>query len=117
MTSRPGLLCIARCNPRRGPVGRSGTADLPLHGGRVPAWLSERMVRLGRVITEAIVREYGRDEFLRRLAHPFWFQSFGAVMGMDVERGQARCYHWLSESVTSAPTGRLKGPGRQLRLL
>jgi hypothetical protein len=46
-------------------------------------WLGQRMARLGTVITEAIVHHYGRDEFLRRLAHPFWFQSFGAVMGMD----------------------------------
>ena len=62
---------------------RAGSADLPLHGGRVPKWLGDRMTRLGAVITEAVVLEYGRDEFLRRLAHPFWFQSFGAVMGMD----------------------------------
>src|SRR5580698_8227713 len=62
---------------------RTGTASLPLHGGRVPAWLSSRMALLGRVIVEAIVHEYGRDELLSRLAHPFWFQSFGAVMGMD----------------------------------
>ena len=64
-------------------VQRAGSADLPLHGGRVPRWLGDRMTRLGAVITEAIVLEYGRDEMLRRLAHPFWFQSFGAVMGMD----------------------------------
>lgn len=62
---------------------RSGSADLPLHGGRVPSWLGDRMTRLGTVISEAIVHHFGRDEFLRRLAHPFWFQSFGAVMGMD----------------------------------
>ena len=62
---------------------RTGTANLPLHGGRVPAWLSSRMAALGCVIAEAIVHEYGRHELLRRLAHPFWFQSFGAVMGMD----------------------------------
>jgi hypothetical protein len=62
---------------------RTGSADLPLHGGRVPYWLGARMARLGAVITEAIVQAYGRDEFLRRLAHPFWFQSFGAVLGMD----------------------------------
>ena len=43
----------------------SGTADLPLHGGRVPAWLSTRMTALGRVIVQALVLEYGRDEFLR----------------------------------------------------
>jgi uncharacterized protein len=62
---------------------RSGRADLPLHGGHVPDWLSSRMSVLGAVIVEAIVHHYGRDEFLRRLSHPFWFQSFGAVMGMD----------------------------------
>jgi uncharacterized protein len=62
---------------------KAGTADLPLHGGHVPRWLADRMTRLGAVISEAIVHHYGRDELLRRLAHPFWFQSFGAVMGMD----------------------------------
>jgi hypothetical protein len=77
---------------------RTGSADLPLHGGRVPAWLGERMTRLGAVITEAIVHHYGRDEFLRRLAHPFWFQSFGAVMGMD----------WHSSGITTSVVGALK---------
>ena len=77
---------------------RTGSADLPLHGGRVPHWLSARMARLGAVITEAIVHEYGRDEFLRRLAHPFWFQSFGAVMGMD----------WHSSGITTSVIGALK---------
>src|SRR5262245_5405096 len=62
---------------------RTGTADLPLHGGQVPAWLASRMSRLGRVLVEAVTLHYGRDEVLRRLAHPFWFQSLGAVMGMD----------------------------------
>jgi hypothetical protein len=47
---------------------RAGSADLPLHGGRVPKWLGDRMTRLGAVITQAIVHEYGRDELLRRLA-------------------------------------------------
>ena len=77
---------------------RAGSADLPLHGGRVPAWLGERMTRLGTVIAEAIILEYGRDEFLRRLAHPFWFQSFGAVMGMD----------WHSSGITTSVIGSLK---------
>jgi uncharacterized protein len=77
---------------------RTGTANLPLHGGRVPLWLSSRMAALGRVIAEAIVHEYGRDEFLRRLAHPFWFQSFGAVMGMD----------WHSSGITTSVIGALK---------
>src|SRR6185369_817226 len=60
-------------------ANRTGSADLPLHGGFVPPWLVTRMASLGRVIVEAIVHHYGRDELLRRLAHPFWFQSFGAV--------------------------------------
>ena len=77
---------------------RAGSADLPLHGGRVPAWLGERMTRLGTVIAEAIVHHDGRDAFLSRLAHPFWFQSFGAVMGMD----------WHSSGITTSVIGALK---------
>src|ERR1044071_1153777 len=77
---------------------RAGGADLPLHGGRVPLWLAERMTRLGSVMSEAIVHHYGRDELLRRLAHPFWFQSFGAVMGMD----------WHSSGITTSVIGALK---------
>src|SRR5438552_14810843 len=79
-------------------MGRTGSASLPLHGGRVPEWLASRMARLGRVLTEAIVLQYGRDELLRRLAHPFWFQSFGAVMGMD----------WHSSGITTSVIGALK---------
>jgi hypothetical protein len=77
---------------------RAGYADLPLHGGRVPQWLADRMTRLGAVMAEAIVLHYGRDELLRRLAHPFWFQSFGAVMGMD----------WHSSGITTSVIGALK---------
>src|SRR3954464_4530350 len=77
---------------------RSGSADLPLHGGRVPAWLGDRMTRLGTLIAEAIVLHEGRDAFLSRLAHPFWFQSFGAVMGMD----------WHSSGITTSVIGALK---------
>src|SRR5512140_1383909 len=77
---------------------RTGSADLPLHGGRVPRWLGARMERLGRVLVEAIVHHYGRAELLRRLAHPFWFQSFGAVMGMD----------WHSSGITTSVVGALK---------
>jgi len=79
-------------------AGPTGTADLPLHGGRVPAWLASRMARLGRVIVEAITHEYGRTEVLRRLSNPFWFQSFGAVMGMD----------WHSSGITTSVIGALK---------
>ncbi len=77
---------------------RTGIADLPLHGGQVPPWLAARMACLGRVIVEAIVLHYGRDELLRRLSHPFWFQSFGAVMGMD----------WHSSGITTSVIGALK---------
>jgi len=77
---------------------RAGSADLPLHGGRVPAWLGQRMTRLGAVISQAIAIHYGRDELLRRLANPFWFQSFGAVMGMD----------WHSSGITTSVIGALK---------
>jgi Protein of unknown function (DUF763) len=77
---------------------RTGSADLPLHGGRVPAWLRQRMSTLGAVICQAIVHHYGRDEFLWRLSHPFWFQSFGAVIGMD----------WHSSGITTSVIGALK---------
>ncbi|WP_031564611.1 DUF763 domain-containing protein [Legionella wadsworthii] len=77
---------------------KTGSANLPLHYGHVPAWLADRMTKLGSVITQAIIYHYGRDEFLRRLAHPFWFQSFGAVMGMD----------WHSSGITTSVIGALK---------
>src|SRR5262247_2577767 len=77
---------------------RVGAADLPLHGGHVPKWLADRMTRLGAVISEAVIYHYGRDEVLRRLSNPFWFQSFGAVMGMD----------WHSSGITTSVIGALK---------
>ncbi|MFT3836144.1 MAG: DUF763 domain-containing protein [Myxococcaceae bacterium] len=77
---------------------RSGSADLPLHGGRVPEWLASRMARLGKVLVEAIVLEHGRPALLERLSHPFWFQAFGAVMGMD----------WHSSGITTSVLGALK---------
>ena len=64
----------------------------------MPAWLGQRMSKLGAVICQAIVHHYGRDELLRRLSHPFWFQSFGAVMGMD----------WHSSGITTSVIGALK---------
>ena len=77
---------------------RTGIADLPLHGGRVPQWLAERMTKLGTAITEAIVRDYGASVFLSRLSDPFWFQALGAVMGMD----------WHSSGITTSVMGALK---------
>ncbi|NMO17732.1 DUF763 domain-containing protein [Pyxidicoccus fallax] len=79
-------------------MDRTGSALMPLHSGKVPEWLHTRMARLGRVLVEAIVLHYGRDEVLRRLAHPFWFQSLGAVMGMD----------WHSSGITTSVLGALK---------
>jgi uncharacterized protein len=77
---------------------RSGTADLPLHGGRVPPWLADRMTLLGTAITESVLLHYGRSEFLSRLSDPFWFQALGAVMGMD----------WHSSGITTSVLGALK---------
>src|SRR3982074_1966542 len=77
---------------------RTGSADLPLHGGRVPQWLAQRMATLGAIVCHAIVHHYGPDEFLRRLCHPFWFQSFAAVMGMA----------WHSSGITTSVIGALK---------
>jgi hypothetical protein len=77
---------------------RSGIADLPLHGGRVPAWLAGRMERLGTGIVEAVVHHYGRDAVLSRLSDPFWFQALGSVMGMD----------WHSSGITTSVMSALK---------
>ncbi|MBK0381047.1 DUF763 domain-containing protein [Mucilaginibacter segetis] len=77
---------------------RSGSADLPLHYGHVPVWLAERMAKLGLAVVENIVIDYGKDEVLRRLSDPFWFQSLGAVMGMD----------WHSSGITTSVMGALK---------
>jgi len=77
---------------------QSGSADMPLHNGYVPIWLAERMAKLGLAVVEAIVTEYGKAEVLRRLSDPFWFQSLGAVMGMD----------WHSSGITTSVMGALK---------
>src|SRR5216110_1803345 len=77
---------------------RSGVSDLLLHGGHVPQWLAERMTKLGTAITETIVHDYGSSAFLSRLSDPFWFQAFGAVMGMD----------WHSSGITTSVMGALK---------
>ena len=77
---------------------RSGRADLPLHYGKVPSWLYERMSKMGLAITEAIILEYGRTEVIKRLSDPHWFQSLGAVLGMD----------WHSSGITTSVLGALK---------
>jgi len=77
---------------------RSGVADLPLHGGRVPAWLASRMSTLGTAIAESVLLHYGRPALLSRLSDPFWFQALGSVMGMD----------WHSSGITTSVMGALK---------
>lgn len=77
---------------------RSGFADLPLHGGRVPAWLADRMTALGTAISESVIRHYGVSQLLSRLSDPCWFQALGCVMGMD----------WHSSGITTSVLGALK---------
>jgi uncharacterized protein len=79
-------------------VKRSGVADLPLHGGRVPPWLATRMVTLGTAIVESVLYHYDRSALLSRLSDPFWFQALGSVMGMD----------WHSSGITTSVMGALK---------
>lgn len=79
-------------------IRNSGHADLPLHTGTVPRWLADRMMVLGTLITESLVENFGVDEVLTRLSDPLWFQSFGAVMGMD----------WHSSGITTSVMYALK---------
>src|SRR5690242_4473769 len=76
----------------------TGFASLPLHGGKAPAWLFGRMVRLSREIVIYLTSEYGSREILRRLSDPFWFQAFGCVLGFD----------WHSSGVTTTVCGAVK---------
>ena len=77
---------------------RTGVANLPLHHGKAPRWLFERMVKLAREITIAIVSDFGAEEMLRRMSHPYWFQAFGCILGFD----------WHSSGVTTTLCGALK---------
>lgn len=77
---------------------KAGTADLALMGGSIPFWLFDRMTKLSLPIVESIILEYGKQEFLRKLSDPFWFQSFGSVIGMD----------WNSSGITTAVMSALK---------
>ncbi len=77
---------------------RTGIANLPLHYGKAPRWLFDRMVKLAREITIAIVADFGAEEMLRRLSHPYWFQALGCILGFD----------WHSSGVTTTLCGALK---------
>lgn len=79
-------------------MNRTGYIDLPLNSGRVPQWLTERMTKLSGAIIETIVDGYGKKEVLRRLSDPFWFQAFGALLGME----------WHSSGITTSVMGALK---------
>jgi hypothetical protein len=84
---------------------KTGTANLPLHGGSAPPWLFKRMCLLAGEIVEALVYEHGQEEFLRRLSDPYWFQALSCVLGFD----------WHSSGTTTVTTGALKmalSPGR-----
>lgn len=83
---------------------RTGLAHLPLHGGKAPRWLFERMTKLAREVSIAIVAEFGPDEMLRRLSDPFWFQALGCVLGWD----------WHSSGVTTTVCAALKDGTRGL---
>lgn len=77
---------------------RTGIAEMPLHHGRAPRWLFEKMVRLSRAVIEAIVIEHGIENFLERVSDPYWFQAFGSVLGFD----------WHSSGVTTTVCGAMK---------
>lgn len=79
-------------------ITRSGQADLPLHPGKVPPWLYERMARMARAIVEAVVADYGKSSFLSKISDPYWFQALGSVLGMD----------WHSSGITTSVMGALK---------
>ncbi len=77
---------------------KTGSANLPLHGGKAPAWLFGRMKKLAREVSVYVIGEFGPDDMLRRLSDPFWFQAFGCVLGFD----------WHSSGVTTTVCGALK---------
>ena len=77
---------------------RTGSATLPLHTGKAPRWLFDRMIQLAPAIAEVIVLEQGRSALLQRLSDPYWFQAFGCVLGFD----------WHSSGVTTTVCGALK---------
>src|SRR5687767_1924255 len=77
---------------------KTGLANLPLHGGKAPQWLFQRMKLLAREIVIHLVSEFSADEVLKRLSDPFWFQAFGCTLGFD----------WQSSGVTTTVCGAVK---------
>ena len=83
---------------------KTGNFDLPLHSGKAPRWLFDKMKLLARNISEIIIIEHGRDNLLEKLSDPFWFQSFGCALGFD----------WHSSGLTTTVCGALKEAFRDL---
>ncbi len=77
---------------------KTGIVNLPLHGGKAPPWLFRRMVKLSGAITEVLIYEFGKNEFIRRIANPFWFQALACTIGFD----------WHSSGTTTTTLGALK---------
>ncbi len=77
---------------------KTGSANLPLHGGKAPRWLFRRMIRMSGAIADIVVEEYGTEKLLERLADPYWFQSLSCAIGFD----------WHSSGTTTVSMGALK---------
>ena len=75
-----------------------GMATFTLDTGKCPRWLFERMVKLGREMVWVIAKEYGPDEFIKRISDPVWFQSLGTVLAFD----------WNASGLTTILTAALK---------
>ncbi|MDR0470194.1 MAG: DUF763 domain-containing protein [Nitrososphaerota archaeon] len=88
----------SQTNPTKNKMYQTGTANLPLHGGKAPTWLTGRMQNLAREITNIIIEEYGTTKFLARLSNPYWFQALCCTLAYD----------WHSSGVTTVVTGVLK---------
>ena len=78
---------------------RTGVANLPLHPGKAPSWLTGRMRKLAKEVSAIMINEYGTEKYLERISDPYWFQAFGCALGYD----------WHSSGVTTVVTGVLKG--------
>lgn len=85
---------------------KTGSATLPLHGGKVPRWLFSKMKELSRALIEVMLLEYPKDKILENLSDPFWFQSLGCVLGFD----------WHSSGVTTTTMGALKEAFNELNV-
>jgi len=77
---------------------KTGTSDLPLHYGSAPRWLFEQMTKLAREVSLILITEQGKEEYLKKLANPDWFQAFGCVLGFD----------WHSSGLTTTTCGAIK---------